>query len=303
MKMKNESLEQFCWDQEGNFTQYRDHKVEQIVSGNIAGVSLIIAIYLFCALSVYSFRFGEFSPFKPKLRRVSFALLLLVSFLDIILCSFLVWSNYQQNMSHLKCRVTEKISQACFNLFRNSQNPKLFLKPKNSNVIFITTFYFIYLFLWLRQNKFYQDPILSDNFPEWSRKLNKFTLAAIIFVVTASNITVAPHFFDPKVIICGKRKENGYFEGICFQDDDEWSLWLGLGSMVFIQSLLLFLFLYPLKLHPKHISATNPLQQEGMYRLLRRCTILATCCTVTDLCCILFYDWIIQFQAKTTCYN
>ena len=70
-------------------------------------------------------------------------------------------------------------------------------------MIFITTFYFIYLFLWLRQNKFYQDPILSDNFPKWSRKLNKFTLAAIIFVVTASNITVAPHFFDPKVIICG----------------------------------------------------------------------------------------------------
>ncbi len=152
---KNDSEDQRCWDQEGNFTDFRDHKVEQVkfssllksvvkiyilqlVSGNIAGVSLTIAIYLFCALSVYSFRFGEFrleardfspsfpcqvifkateSPFKPKLRRVSFALLLLVSFLDIILCSFIVWSNFQENMSHIKCRVTEKISQACFNLF------------------------------------------------------------------------------------------------------------------------------------------------------------------------------------------
>ena len=100
------------------------------------------------------------------------------------------------------------------------------MKQTKSNVIFITTFYFIYLFLWLRQNKFYQDPILSDNFPKWSRKLNKFTLAAIIFVVTASNITVAPHFFDPKVIICGVKMQNGFYDGICFQDDDEWSLWV-----------------------------------------------------------------------------
>lgn len=74
---KNDSEDQRCWDQEGNFTDFRDHKVEQVkfsallksvvkiyilqlVSGNIAGVSLTIAIYLFCALSVYSFRFGEF---------------------------------------------------------------------------------------------------------------------------------------------------------------------------------------------------------------------------------------------------
>ena len=43
-----------------------------------------------------------------------------------------------------------------------SVNFKIF----ESNIIFVTSFYFIYLFLWLRQMKFYQDPLLKDNYPQ-----------------------------------------------------------------------------------------------------------------------------------------
>ena len=43
-----------------------------------------------------------------------------------------------------------------------SVNFKIF----KSNIIFVTSFYFIYLFLWLRQMKFYQDPLLKDNYPQ-----------------------------------------------------------------------------------------------------------------------------------------
>ena len=41
-----------------------------------------------------------------------------------------------------------------------------YLEIIQSNIIFVTSFYFIYLFLWLRQMKFYQDPLLKDNYPQ-----------------------------------------------------------------------------------------------------------------------------------------
>lgn len=84
------------------------------------------------------------SPFKTSLRRFSYGILLTVSLLDICLCSFTLWTNSTEETTFLSCQLTEKIS----------------------NIIFITSFYFIYLFLWLRQVKFYQDPLLKDNYPK-----------------------------------------------------------------------------------------------------------------------------------------
>jgi len=212
--------DQYC--NETTDSLYRNDRVQsgsKTVSLAIAFIGLFIAIYYFTVLAIYALRFGEFSPFKTILRKFSYGILLTCSLLDIMLCSFTLWANLTEEVTPLSCRLTEKIS----------------------NIIFVTSFYFIYLFLWLRQMKFYQDPLLKDNYPQWCLKLNKFTLGCIIGVVTASEFSVAVPWFDPIITICGRPFSIGnlnILNGICYQDDDEWSLWLGLSGMLVIQGRL-----------------------------------------------------------------
>ena len=68
---------------------------------------------------------------------------------------------------------------------------------------------------------------------------------------------------------------------------------LGLAAMILIQMLLLFLFLYPLKIHPS--GPKDHSQKAVLLRLLRRCFLLAAMCTFTDLSCVL---WYIAFQDR-----
>ena len=140
--------------------------------------------------------FIELSPFKTILRKFSYGILLTCSLLDIMLCSFTLWANLTEEVTPLSCRLTEKIRNISkiSNLYPSVKSdikgvlmvkPSVFLKTHlhrfweiyvrgsglnmeiiKSNIIFVTSFYFIYLFLWLRQMKFYQDPLLKDNYPQ-----------------------------------------------------------------------------------------------------------------------------------------
>ena len=72
--------------------------------------------------------------------------------------------------------------------------------------------------------------------------------------MTASEFSVSVPWFDPVITICGdpftKGMKNELFKinvridadhvpnGICYQDDDVWSLWLGLSGMLIIQGWL-----------------------------------------------------------------
>lgn len=113
-----------------------------------------------------------------------------------MLCSFTLWANLTEEVTPLSCRLTEKIrniskiSNLCPPV-KSDIKVELMVKPRvslkthlhrfrhiyicgsglnmeiiQSNIIFVTSFYFIYLFLWLRQMKFYQDPLLKDNYPQ-----------------------------------------------------------------------------------------------------------------------------------------
>lgn len=67
--------------------------------------------------------------------------------------------------------------------------------------------------------------------------MNRFTLFAIITVVTGCDITVIIPTFDPQIFICGGKLDKEtmtYKNGLCFQSDDEWSLWIGSRNTVYI---------------------------------------------------------------------
>jgi len=208
-------------------------------------------VYLSISLPIYAIIDKRRSIFRTSLSRLSFTLLLTSNLLFLIETAIVLWTLVQPTSDEAICRLQEKLT----------------------NVMMAVAFYPIYIFLWSRQLSIYRDPRLASALPKWLRAFSQFTLFMIVTILTGFVVILSSNFADPAKVYD--------FDGYCYKQDDWWSLFLAIGTMLIIQGLLLFLFWYPIStaLTTGHSTLTN---------YVRRCAILTAINAISDVTTLAF---------------
>ncbi|CAG5105356.1 Oidioi.mRNA.OKI2018_I69.chr1.g2057.t1.cds [Oikopleura dioica] len=182
---------------------------------------------------------------------MSFALLLLGNLCFVVETALVLWTIIKPTTDEKTCRLQEKLT----------------------NTMMAVAFYPIYLFLWSRQLSIYRDRRLASALPVWLRAFSKFTLFMIVSTLTGFVVILGSTLADPKKI--------DFKDGYCIKVDDTWSVAAAIGTMVIIQSLLLFLFWYP-------IMTALSTGHSSLGQYVRRCAILTLINSLSDVTTLAF---------------
>lgn len=147
-----------------------------------------------------------------------------------------------------------------------------------STTLYALSLMLMYTIIWLRQRTFYTNPALLELTNKCTRITSKFVLVGIISVASILCVVLS------LVATVGDCDEKCY-EGLYYVTL--------LVAPCFAQSILLSLFLHPLRKYHK----TNMITDPRYVVLMKRIAILTGVCLVSDLISVLIEIYVIDFLA------